>query len=130
MASLRLRLGLVPSTAKIEQRENALKEEYDKLLRFGDSEKLARYSELDSVVNGSGFRQKRREIESLSYKGSPEYQKEQEYRKLEKSKDIRLYLKTVGGNDIKWFKEAEESGLAKRFEELEQIVKSASFRDK
>jgi len=47
MASLKLLLGMIPSTSKIEQAEKALINEFGKLHVFSESEVLKRYIELD-----------------------------------------------------------------------------------
>ncbi len=82
MASLKLLLGLIPSTSKIEQAEKALIAEFEKLNTFAGSDQLAKYNELNERVNSAGFTQKRKEIESLQYKNSEEYNKEKEYNSL------------------------------------------------
>ena len=78
MASLKFLLGLIPSTAKIEQTEKALVAEFEKLNAFAGSELLSKYNELNDRVNSAGFTQKRKEIESVQYKKSEEYNKEKE----------------------------------------------------
>ncbi len=98
MASLKLLLGMIPSTSKIEQAEKALITEFEKLNVFSESEVLARYNELDGLVNSSDFVQKCKEIKSLRYKDSEEYYKEKEFISLQKSKDIVLYFKTIAGS--------------------------------
>ena len=103
MASLRLLLGMIPSTSKIEQAEKTLITEYEKLKIFSESEQLARYNELNKLVNSSDFAHKRKEIESLRYKNSEEYSKEKEFLTLQKAKDIVRYFKTIAGNDLKKF---------------------------
>ena len=42
MASLKLLLGMIPSTSKIEQAEKALITEFEKLKAFSESEQLAK----------------------------------------------------------------------------------------
>ena len=91
MASLKLLLGLIPSTAKIELAEKALIAEFDKLNAFTGSGTLKRFNELKDLVTSSDFIQKRKEIESLSFKGSEEFAKEKEFLSLQKAKDIVLY---------------------------------------
>ena len=85
MASLKLLLGMIPSTSKIEQAEKALITEFEKLHVFAGSDQLARYNELDGLVNSSDFVQKRKEIESLKYKYSEESDKEKEFLVTSKS---------------------------------------------
>ena len=45
MASLKLLLGMIPSTLKIEQAEKALIAEFEKLHAFSESDQLANYNE-------------------------------------------------------------------------------------
>ncbi len=130
MASLKFLLGMIPSTSKIEQAEKALISEFEKLHVFSESEVLARYNELDGLVNSSDFIQKCKEIKSLRYKDSEEYSKEKEYISLQKSKDIILYFKTSLGNALKRFKEMEGSSKISEFEALEKFIQSPGFREK
>ena len=130
MASLKLLLGLIPSTSKIEQAEKALTAEFEKLNAFAQSEKLAKYNELNDKVNSAGFIQKRKEIETLQYKNSEEFNKEKEFLSLQKAKDIVMYFKTVSGNELKRFQELDGSEKIKGFEALEKLVQSSEFREK
>ncbi|MBM3420471.1 MAG: glycoside hydrolase family 16 protein [Bacteroidetes bacterium] len=130
MASLKFALGMIPSTAKIEQLEKALAEEYAKLTSFTESKELARYKELDALVNSAGFRQEKKELESLTYTGSDEFNKEREFNKLASSGDIKLYLKTREGNELKKFRELDGSDKIKHFEELQKYISSPEFRQK
>lgn len=130
MASLKFLLGLIPSTAKIEQAEKALVAEFDKLNAFAGSETLKKFTELKELVSSSSFLQKKKEIESLSFKGSEEYAKEKEFLNLQKAKDIVLYFRTVGGSDLKKFKELDGSDKIKGYEALEKRVQSLEFREK
>lgn len=130
MASLKLSLGMIPSTSKIEQAEKALAAEFEKLNAFTGSEQLANYNKLNELVNSSDFVQKRKEIESLQYKRSEEYLKEKEYKSLQKAKDIVLYYKTTSGNLLKRFQEMEGSDKINEFEALEKFIQSAEFKEK
>jgi hypothetical protein len=130
MASLKLLLGFIPSTSKIEQAEKALTTEFDKMQVFSGSEELAKYNKLNGLINSSDFIQKKKDIESLQYKGSEECSKEKEFIALQKAKDIVLYLDTVSGNALKQFKALENSDKIKKLEDLEKLVKSDSFKEK
>ena len=109
MASIKLLLGMIPSTAKIEEEEKALIAEFEKLRSFAESKQLARYNELHELVTSAGFVQKRKEIESLKYKNSEEYSKEKEFASLKKAKDLVLYFTTIGGAALKKFQELDGS---------------------
>jgi len=130
MASLRILLGLIPSTPKIEQAEKELIAEFEKLGTFSKSEMLANFDRLNGLVNSSGFIQKRKEIESLKYKNSEEYLKEKEFHALQKAKDIVLYFKTISESMLKRFKDLDGSQKIRDFESLETFIKSHGFRQK
>lgn len=130
MASLKLLLGLIPATSKIEQKEKALISEFEKLQAFSGSEQLARYNELNDLVHSQDFLHRRKEIESLRYKNSEEYDKEKEFLSLQKAKDIVLYFKTISGNALKRYKDMEGSQKILEFEELERFIGSPAFREK
>jgi hypothetical protein len=130
MASLKLLLGLIPSTSKIEQAEKALIAEFEKLNVFAGSDQLARYDKLDGLVNSSDFVLNRKEIESLRYKHSEEYSREKEFLALQKAKDIVLYFRTIGGHELKRFQDLDGSDKIIAFEKLENFIKSPEFREK
>jgi hypothetical protein len=127
MASLKIRLGLIPSTSKIESAERALVAEFEKLNAFSKSDLLAKYTELNERVNSSSFLEKKKEIESLRYKNSEEFEKEKEFNSLKKAKDIVLYFKTTAGSMLKRFKELDGSAKIRDFESLENFIKSHAF---
>ena len=130
MSSLRLILGLIPSTSKIEQAEKALIDEFEKLKAFTKSDLLSKYTKLHDQVNSSSFIQKRKEIESLQFKNSEEYNKEKEFLSMQKAKDIVQYFKTVSGSILKRFKDLDGSKKIRDYEELESFIKSNAFRQK
>ena len=130
MSTLKLMLGLIPSTSKIEQEEKALIAELEKMISFASSATLARYNELHESVNSASFKQKRREIESLTYKGSEEYAREKECLSLKKAKDIVLYFKTEGSQPLKNFISLDGSSKIKEIEDLERYIQSPEFRMK
>ncbi len=130
MSSLRLLLGLIPSTSKIEQAEKALVDEFEKLQAFKKSDLLSKYTKLHDLVSSSSFIQKRKEIESLRYKNSEEYNKEKEFLSLQKAKDILTYFKTISGSTLKRFRDLDGSQKIRDFEELQSFIKSNAFRQK
>ena len=130
MASLKLLLGMIPSTSKIEQAEKALVTQFEKLNVFSGSDQLAKYNELNGLVNSSDFIQKKKEIESLQYKNSEEYSKEKEFLSLQKAKDIVLYYKTIEGPSLKKFQQMDGSEKISKYEAIEKLVQSSEFREK
>jgi hypothetical protein len=130
MASLKLSLGMIPSTSKIEQTEKALISDFEKLRVLSESDMLARYIELDGLVNSSDFVQKCKEIKSLRYTDSDEYYNEKEFFSLQKAKDIVHYFKTTSGTALKRFKDMDGSSKILDFEALENFIESPGFREK
>jgi len=130
MSSLRLLLGLIPSTSKIEQAEKMLSDEYEKLKSFAVSELLDKYTRLHELVNSTAFAQKKKEIESLNYKNSEEFSREKEFMSMQKAKDIVMYFKTVSGDMLKRFKELDGSDKIRDYEDLENFIKSNTFRQR
>lgn len=130
MSTLKLMLGMIPSTSKIEQEEKALIAEYEKMIAFAGSEALAKYTRLHESVNSAGFKQKRKELESLSYKGSEEHAREAEFLSLKKAKDIVSYFKTEGSALLKNFTSLDGSARIKEIEDLKLFVQSPEFKQK
>ena len=130
MASLKLLLGMIPSTSKIEQAEKSLITEFERLHVFSESAVLARYVSLNELVLSSGFVQKCKEIKSIQYKNSEEYSLEKEFISLQKAKDIVLYFKTKSENMLKRFKEMDGSVKINEFEALEKFIVSPAFKEK
>ena len=130
MASLKLLLGLIPSTSKLEQAEKSLIAEFEKLKTLSESDQLARYNELNESVNSAGFDQKKKEIESLKYKNSAEFNKEKEYQMLQKTKDIKRYFNTLSGNRLKKYFEFDGSDKINGYESLEKFIQTEEFKEK
>jgi hypothetical protein len=121
---------MIPSTSKIEEAEKALVTEFEKLKTFSESDQLANYLKLEKLVTSSDFIQKRKEIESLSYKSSGEFAKEKEFLSLKKAKDLLLYFRTIEGTSLKKFKELDGSEKIAKLEALEKVVQSSDFKEK
>jgi beta-glucanase (GH16 family) len=130
MSTLKLMLGMIPATSKIEQEEKALITEYEKMISFAGSDVLAKYNLLNESVNSAAFKQKRKEIESLTYKGSEEHARETEYQGLKKAKDIVSYFKTEGSAPLKNFLALDGSSRISELEDLERFIQSPAFREK
>ncbi len=130
MSTLKLMLGMIPATSKLEQDEKALIAEHEKLISFAGSDALARYNLLHESVNSAGFRQKKKEIESLTYKGSEEHAREAEYLSLKKAKDIVSYFKTEGSALLRNFNSLEGSARIKELEDLQLYIQSQEFKQK
>lgn len=130
MANLKLSLGMIPSTSKIEQAEADLIKELEKLQAYVDSEELAKYNEFDAFINSADFKKQKKDIENLNFKNSEEYNREKEYNVLQKSKQLKMYFRTRDGQALRKFREMDGSPAISKYEELKIRVESAEFRQK
>lgn len=121
---------MIPATSKLEQDEKALIAEHEKLISFTGSEVLARYNELHDRVTSAGFMQKKKEIESITFRGSEEHAREAEFLSLKKAKDIVQYFKTEGSQALKNFTTLDGSGKITELEDLERFIQSPEFKQK
>jgi hypothetical protein len=81
-------------------------------------------------MNSTEYIQQKKDIESLKYRNSVEYDREREFLKMQKSKDIVLYFGTIAGQTLGRFRSLDGSEKIRSFEDLEHEVKSLEFRQK
>ena len=77
------------------------------------SSELSRYFDLQKVIESPDFIRRKKEAESLRYKGSPEYNKSQEYIALQKNSQLKRYNSTIMSEEYRLFLELETSEKGK-----------------
>jgi hypothetical protein len=117
----------IPATAKIESEEAALVKDHKEFKAFKKSDELARFEELDKIVNTSEFTWKVKAIKSQKFKNTEEFKKKREYLSLKKSKDIKTYFKVKESRELEEYKQTDKSDDLKKYEELAQYVNSGEF---
>lgn len=127
MAGIRALLGLFPKTGKYESKRNQLENEYKALIAFKSSKELRQFRELEEEINSEDFAKRKKEIFSLRYKNTDDYQKEQEFIRLKNSSDIKLYYLIHGFEQLKKFQSYEKSAELKKFHQLEEFISSKEF---
>ncbi len=127
MASIRFLLGMLPETAKYEQRETQLRKDYEAFNNFAVSEDLKHYENLEKEVNSPEFRMKIKEIKSLKYKNTEEYRKEHEYIRLKKSKPVTNYFTVLNSDKLREYESFKKSKELKRYLEWKDYVMSDAF---
>lgn len=147
--SLRLALGLLPQTAKIENKKNQLRNEFDKITEIANSKLLEEYYELEEYVQSQEFKNAKASICSLDYKKSEEYRQEQQYLNLEKKDSIKNYFKVLQSAEYKnlekqkdeetekfknskeyqLFLEVEKSTELSEYNNLKKTINSEKFQD-
>lgn len=126
--SIRSTFGLIPKTDKLEELQNALKTEYEKLQAYIESEELNEYLELKELVNSDSFKTNKNEILSLNFKSTDEFAKEQKFNKLSKDKRITNYFKVLESAEYKSFLQTEDSAELTEYRELKEYLESSEHK--
>ncbi len=124
MASLRFLFGMIPSTNKFETESDKLRFDYVEYKKFEVSAELKHFQELEKEVNSADFKLKIKAVKSQNFKKTEEYGKEQEYKRLRKSRVIKKYFKK---KDTEEGLTLAESPEVKKLFELEKYVNSGDF---
>jgi hypothetical protein len=120
--------GKSKSAAIIEQERLQLSNDYQVYTEVEGSKKLNDFLSLKEKVESIPFKVRKKEIESLHYKGSPEEKLIKQFSKLEKSPKIIDYFKTVDSSDLKRYKKISDNGLTEQIDELKAFLKSGRYK--
>jgi hypothetical protein len=120
--------GKLKSASTIEQERLLLSNEYQVYTEVEGSKKLNDFLVLKEKVESTPFQARRKEIESLRYKGSPEEKLVKQFSKLEKSPKLIDYFKTADSSDLKKFRKITENGLSEQINELQNYLKSGRYK--
>lgn len=119
--------GLIKSTVKIEAANDALLADYRMFCEFEKSKELKEYHELELLVNSPTFKQKKKDLQHLTLKGSQEAAQMAEYKKLERNGRLRKFYATLKSEELKRFDKIAESDLMKKYKELKTAVEKHSI---
>lgn len=108
----------IPSTRKYEAQLSDVEQAYTCFTELENATEYKRYLELKELTSLPDFNRKLNEAKRLSYKGSPEWLAERKYKRLQKNKDVKSYLKT---------NEEGSSGYVKEFLSLKEQLGTAEF---
>lgn len=120
----------IRSTYEAETLRKAFDEDYELYNRVGNSEDLKRYNELNAYVNSPVFKERRKKIEQLSYKGSEYHTAEKKYKKLLKSSKLKSYYIIRESQELKGYLKIKESSSYAEFAKLHVVVHAAGFDKK
>ena len=121
-------LGLIKSTRKIEATHQALLADYIMFCDFEKSPELSEYLELEILVNSATFKQTKKELRQLSYKGSKEEGQSKELKRLERKSNLKKFYLTLKSEELKRFGKVEESGIIEKYRTLKKYVESSEFQ--
>ncbi len=103
--------GILENTNKMEEKDNKLFAEFIHYKRFERSEEYAEYKKLFQIVKSADFQEKRKQLKTIKYKDTQEYQDLNSFEQLEKNADLRFYFQTLNSrqlSDFLAFKETKE----------------------
>ncbi len=122
--------GKYPETSKYEAQLAQAKNDFGKFNQIAKGADLMTYEELKKTTATADFKNRVDHLKNDRYKGTSEYQKEQELKQLAKSSDIKGYLKFVASGDAKKADAAIASEAYKEFLALEKVVSTSDFKAK
>lgn len=120
----------IRSTREVETLREVFKEDYEVYSKVEQSEDLKRFRELEAYVNSALFRNRRKEIEQLTYKGSDYYKAEKNYKRLLGLKPLRDYYQIRDSRELAGYRKVKESPVYDEYLKLRVVVKSAGFDKK
>jgi len=99
--------------------------DFEKFNVLSKSSNLARYYELEKIVQSADFIHRKKETEGLRYKGSHEHLKRQEFNTLNKSVRLKHYRNTLESDEYHLFLklDATEKGKSVNLQEEDKKVK-------
>ena len=119
--------GLIKPTEKIEQEHERLLAAYHEFCEVEKSEELKVFNELEAFVHSEAFAAKKKEIESLQFKGSREEEFLKEFRQLTKDKKLKQFYVTLASTDLQRFLQISDSELPEEYNELKVFMENGSF---
>ncbi|MDL2283122.1 family 16 glycosylhydrolase [Odoribacter sp. OttesenSCG-928-G04] len=120
----------IRSTYEAETLRNVFHEDYELYQKIGQSEDLKRYFELQEYINSPLFKENKRKIEQLTYKGSEYHTAEKKFKTLLKNKKLRSYYIIKDSQELKGYLSVKASPLYAEYEKLNVLVRSAGFDKK
>ncbi len=120
----------IKSTEVIEKEKLQLWNDYQTYLKVEGSHELKQYLTLKERVESIPFIEKKKEIEGLKFKGSPEFHLLKKYNKIKNNRRLVNYLELKSSGEFSRFIEIEKSGVIQRLNELERYMKAQFSAEK
>lgn len=98
--------------------------------RIEQSEELKRFKIIEKQINSEEFKRRRKEIEHLSYKGSPYYEAEKEYKSLLKIKKLQSYQLIRTSQELKGYEDIIQTDAYQQYIKVKTVVQAADFDEK
>lgn len=121
--------GLIKPTAKIEEAHDALLQDYHQFCDFEQSSLSNEYHNLEMLVNSATFKQKKKELQQLTLKGSKEEAQLKDLKKLERNGRLQKFYSTLKSEDLKRFNELKKLNDSADSKFLGQYEKSSAYKN-
>lgn len=112
--------GNFSPTEKVEASRKKLQDEFLQYYDFKESAELKHYLDLAEWYKSGEHLRNKSELNKFTFKGSPEYITEKEFKKLSANKEVKKFLKKGG----------DETPMVKRYLELKKQVESSDFQSR
>ncbi|MGD9977340.1 MAG: family 16 glycosylhydrolase [Bacteroidales bacterium] len=120
--------GTFKDTETVESARKALETEYEEILSYSQSDEWYRYLELKSWVDSKEYLKVKQELGAITFKNSPEFEAEQELKKLSGNSALKNYLKMAKTEMPAFFSKIKDSGLVEELNDLRNFVGSADYK--
>lgn len=105
-------------------------EDEELFLKVEQSDDFKRLQELDELVNGAEFKQRRKQVEQLSYKESDCYRSEKQYKAFMKQKSLQVYLSVRDSVELQNYEQMKQTAEYQEYQKLRGMVEAAGFDKK
>lgn len=95
-----------------------------------ESAELQRFRELEEYIADPLFKQRKKEVERLSYKGSRYHEAEKQYKALLKSRKLQSYHIVHNSPELMGYEKVKDTDEYREYTTLLTVVKSAGFDKK
>lgn len=119
--------GLFKSTEKIEATHQTLLNDYNMFCEFEQSPEHKEFHELELILNSPTFRQKKKELQHLSMKGSKEGAQLAELQKLSKNSRLQKFYSILNSDELKRFEKVSDSEIMGKYKVLKVAVEKHSL---
>lgn len=121
---------ILRTTHEAEIFRQVFRENEGLFLRVEASEELKRYRELEEQIDSPQFKQRKKEIDQLSYKGSEYYKAEAQYKALLKHRKLKAYCQVYDSMELKGYEKMKTTDVYEEYVKLRTVVKSVGFDKK
>ncbi len=119
--------GRLQDAGKIEAHRNETEKKYGDFLEAEASKELEEYRELEKWIKSGELQAKKKESDSLVFRGSEEFNQMKEFIELRKSKPIKDYFKFLSSGKLEKFEKIGSSDKLKLFWELKEYIEEGAF---